>query len=42
MYFIGKTEMKYLGFWITRDGVKTYKKTGNKKYEATDFPKIST
>ena len=22
MYFIGKTEMEYLGFWVTRDGVK--------------------
>ena len=27
-YFFGKTEMEYLGFWVTRDGVKTR----NKKY----------
>ena len=27
--FFGKTEMEYLGFWVTRNGVKTV----NKKIE---------
>ena len=29
-YFFGKTEMEYLGFWGTRDGVKII----NRKIEA--------
>ena len=30
-YFFGKTEMRYLGFWVTRDGVKPIdKNTSNK------------
>ena len=41
--FSEKTEMKYLGFWVTRDDVKTRdKNTGNKKYEATYLPRRST
>ena len=28
-YFLGKNEMEYLGFWVTRDGIKTL----NKKIE---------
>ena len=35
--------MEYLGFGGTRDGIKTIDKQlqENKKYEATDFSKIS-
>ena len=32
--------MEYLGFWLTRGGVKTIDKNrSNKKYEATDLSK---
>ena len=42
-YFFVKTEMQYLGLWVTRDGIKSIEKnTSNKKYEATDFLKRST
>ena len=35
--------MKYLGFRVTRDGVKhTNKKRSNNQYEDTYFPKRST
>ena len=43
-YFFGQTEMEYLGFWVTRDGVKPIHKKDrrNKKYGATYLPRIST
>ena len=35
--------MEYLGFWVTRNGVKfTETNTSIKKYEDTNLPKIST
>ena len=41
--FFRKTEMEYLGFWVTHYGVKPIdKKYKQKIYEATDFSKIST
>ena len=41
--FFVKTEMQYLGLWVTQDGVKPIDKNrSNKKYDATDFSKIST
>ena len=36
--FFGKTEIKYLGFWVSRDGVKPT----NRKIEATTNMKPST
>ena len=36
--FFGQTEMEYLCFWVTRDGVKRI----NRKIEATYFLKGST
>ena len=37
------TEMEYLGFWETHDSAEPIdKNTSNKKYEATDFSKMST
>ena len=30
-YFFGKTEMEYLGFWVTRDGVKNIDKNRSNK-----------
>ena len=43
MAFFGQAEMGYLGFWVPHDGVKPAdrKNTGNKKYGATNLPKIS-
>ena len=41
--FIYWTEMEYIGLWVTHYGVKPIdKNTSNKKYEATNFLKIST
>ena len=37
-YFFGKTEMEYLGFWVTRDGVKPV----NKNIEAITNTKPPT
>ena len=35
--------MKYLSFWVTCDSEKpTNKNRNNKKYEATETPKVST
>ena len=35
--------MEYLGFWVTRDGIKTVdKKHKQLKYEAIEFPKIGS
>ena len=41
-YFFGETEMEYLGFWVTRDVVKTVDKNrSNINYDVTDLLKIS-
>ena len=37
--FFRKTEMEYLGFWVTCDGEKQQIKIQAIKYEATNFPK---
>ena len=40
--FFGKTEMEYLGFWVTRDCVKTMDKNrSNKQYDTTVYPEES-
>ena len=42
--FFIQIEMGYLGFWVTRDGVKCaqIKNKSNIKYDATDLSKRST
>ena len=30
--FFGKTEMEYLGFWVTRDGIKLINKKDRSNY----------
>ena len=42
--FFRQTEMEYLGFWVTRDGVKPIDKSTRKrkKCDATDLPKRIT
>ena len=38
-YLFGKTEMEYLGFWVTNDGVRPLdKKRRNREYDTTDYP----
>ena len=42
-YLFRQTEMEYLGFWVTHNGVKPINKNpSNKKYYATNLSKIST
>ena len=41
--FFGKTQIDYLGFWVTRKGVKLIdKNTTNKQYGPADLSKEST
>ena len=41
-FFFRQTEMEYICFWVTCDGVIIDKNTKNGKYNATYFSKIIT